>query len=174
MKIIEEAGRLLSECGFKTRFSTEGLLFEDRSVFGIVKSYDSVSAILGSWEEEQSKFIDRWSASIRVASTKRWNAYLCLLTAQQASDAEEVRLVELEEDLQSMRKIAADNIKTTKDVKRALYPLLPIQSLASLEEQELGERLESRTSLKADFIKMFVDGVPAERIAEHLLEEAGE
>lgn len=171
MKLIEESRSLLSKHGYRTISAGEGLLFEDRTVFGFIRQFESVAKLINGWEDVEADFVDQWSRQIRTASSKRWNAYLCLLSQDDASEAQRGELSKVEEDLTSTRKVAEDAVTTSADLKRALFPLLPIQSLASVEEEDIGKRLSNRASVSGRLVEAFRAGKEPEYIAEMLLQE---
>ena len=57
-------------------------------------------------------------------------------------------LLSIEEDFQSTRKIAQSNLMSPADVTRALLPLLPIQNLVELRQDDPLARLRDRVGDK--------------------------
>lgn len=137
--------------------------FENAALMGFVHVFDTVDAILRSWEERQKTTLARHATSLRGAGTKAWNVYSLFLTEN--SDALRGREIErIEEDFSLTRKIARASIKTADDVEMALLPLLSIRSKPLLGAANFETRLRTRLKdTSPDGVTAFLnDASPAE------------
>jgi hypothetical protein len=63
----------------------------------------------------------------RRGSLKAWNLYTVLLCQDDLRNGDE-GLLAIEEDFSVSRKLVATGVQVTEDVRRALYPLIPVQT----------------------------------------------
>lgn len=149
MDVYSECKRLLELNNYAVIPSETALdqfRFEDESLMGIVWCVSTPSEIIGNWKAKQDRFLRENATQLRKSESKSWNIYVVLL-AEKAPDANErLRLVEIEEDFRSARKIAQADLRTRVDLQRALYPLLPIQNFIGAQEDR-----RAYTSLEARF-----------------------
>lgn len=173
----------LSKTGFRTwqhPDETDRMYFEDRSVFGMVTTYDSVPHLLQNWETRQDQFLESNKKSLRSAGNqeKVWNAYTVHLTVGDFADDErkkaeqENRLFHIEEDFRGTRKVARANITDDEDVAEALFPLLPIQKIPQLAAENYRQRLERELSKEFDdaFLSVLNEEDSTDDIVDKLLE----
>lgn len=175
MRILEEVGSVLRAAGYTVRKGDDNrsVWFEDYSLLGSVSVYDSVEELTRDWRRVQDSFLQRHAPFLRSAQEKVWNCYTVHLTPEQPTPAVLQRLIEIEEDFVSTRKIARAGTSTELDVLRALLPLLPIQNLVRTEEEThvvgLARRLHDWPSGAATAL---LRGVDAEKVLELLMDEA--
>lgn len=140
---------VLQEAGYRCKiagYDPGVLLFEDDSILGFATLFESAADLLAQWREKQNTFIARTAAALRHSSTKSWNCYAVYLCSSPADDGLKPQLSDLEENLSLTRKLVADGLATSRDIQRALLPILPIQnqtSTSSIHSAGLGARLDS-------------------------------
>lgn len=133
LDIIAEANTLLESYGYSCRAgeSDHWLYFEDVSLVGFVAVAPTAGELIASWESRQMDFLHRHAARFRLLGQKSWNVYAVYLTSAKAAAQDLENLRRIEEDLESTRKIARTGIESADDLIRALYPLVPVQTLVS-------------------------------------------
>jgi hypothetical protein len=167
MNLVYETQQILEHAGYSIRStdSEETFDFEDETLYGFVKIYGSVEAIMATWEQQQDTFLKRHASNIRANPPKAWNAYSVFLTASDATSEARVSLCKIEDDFRGTRKIARSNLTTLDDVQQALYPLLPLANRVHLIEG-VGPKLEERLrSLRPNEIKALLNSDIREIIA---------
>lgn len=170
MILLDEAESILRAEGYRTRrersstgaltyFRTEAssdlqralsiadaLVFENATVVGFVRAFDAVDTLIGEWEMYQHAFLRSNSARLRLDPDKAWSVYALFLSSASASPAQRAALGQIEEDLQSTRKIARSDVISRADLQRALLPLLRVRTVAGGAlidaHAELRERLD--------------------------------
>lgn len=183
MDPLTTAETKLSKTGFRTWQPPEGTnraYFEDRSVFGMVTTYETVSHLLQNWERRQDRFLEVNEKSLRSAGNqeKVWNAYTIHLTVGDFADEEqekakqENQLFRIEEDFRGTRKIARANITDKEDVTEALSPLLPIQKKPQLAAENYRQKLEQELSEEFDrtFLSVLNEETSIDEIVDNLLQ----
>ena len=146
MKILEETKNILEENGyFVSPQSGNNLEFEDETLLGFVREAP-LKEIVESWNARQDKFIKDKAAYLRKSALKSWNLYSVFLSSDPADTDARKMLAIIEEDFRATRKIVHVGITTSTDVMRALYPLIPIQSVVGLNADDLKERFRTRLS----------------------------
>jgi hypothetical protein len=138
------------------------LQFEDDSLMGFVWTAPSVGKLLSEWKSRQDGFLRRSAHLLRTAEMKSWNLYAVLLTQDSPSEAERGSLVAVEEDFRSTRKIVQAELTTPSKIRRALYPLLPIQNVVAIEREDVLQRFRHRlTNVPGQALNaLFSDDVP--------------
>lgn len=180
MDPLSTAETELSKAGFETWLhtdETERMYFEDRSVFGMVSAYPSVSNLLKKWESRQDEFLEAYQDSLRSpeGEQKVWNAYTVHLTIGDFSEAkknrtrQENRLFKIENNFRGTRKIARANISNDEDVKDALLPLLPLQRKPELAAENYREQLVQE--LDEDFDYAFLNLLDEEASVNDIVTE---
>lgn len=167
--------RLLTEGGFASAPVTlpdaECLRFEGPTVLGFAIVYPRPASLLARWEHDTRAVITEYQFALKRAQSKAWNTYVILLAAATATEREQVALRAVEEDLIGTRKIASagnDNIET---IRRALLPLLQIQTAPHLEAVDMKDEIRIRTSaLPAEAVGAFLSEATVGQVAQ-LLEE---
>jgi ABC-three component (ABC-3C) system Middle Component 1 len=117
--------------GYRCRlalYDSEMLLFEDDAIVGFAVLYETPAKLITSWQDKQALFIQKNTGTLRRAGTKSWNCYAIFLCSESATETEKHAIAEIEEDLGLTRKIVSEGVMTTRDVQRALLPILPIQN----------------------------------------------
>jgi len=149
MEVIFEAAALLDAHNYavsRQPRSLDEFQFEDESLLGFVWAAPSVRSLLGEWRTRQDAFLRRSAPRLRTVGTKSWNLYVVLLTHDKPDDSERRALVQIEEDFRSARKIAQAELTTSSQVRRALYPFIPIQNVVPMEESDALQRFRNRLS----------------------------
>jgi hypothetical protein len=138
MDLKTESHAILERNGYHVRDTGHGaLLFEDSVVLGTLTCYDSEEALVSKWAAVEVDFLKRSAHSLR-GTEKAWNAYCVFLTSAPRGDCE--RLIQIEEDFVSTRKIARSAIVTSEALTIALLPLLAVQNWLRVQPINL-ERL---------------------------------
>jgi hypothetical protein len=156
MMLLDMADAALRYDGYATRRSTiavediprASVLFESEAVLGAVLSFAEPGELLDAWEAVQTEFLRAHAARLRLDPMKAWSAYLVLLAAQPATENEEAKLIQVEEDLRATRKLARAGVSTAADVQRALLPLLMVQSGPGENQRDAESALRARLSLE--------------------------
>lgn len=112
-------------------------IFEDDTVVGFCKSYESVSNIIDNWEADQDSFIVSHSKLLRTAPQKAWNAYSVFVTEDESTSEHTERIANIEENFRASRKIVKTGIMSKDDLCLGLLSLLPIQNVVSLQTEDL-------------------------------------
>lgn len=163
---------VLASARFEVDESKDSVVFfENDSVCGACFLFDTAADLLDSWQTCQQDFLIARGAALRKAHEKAWSVYLAFLTGEQATQAQQASLLEIEEDLSSTRKIVKDRVKDLADIKDALLPLLPLQNLLTVDALDDERRVESRLALPTRTSKAFFDRQEPERIVEILIDE---
>jgi hypothetical protein len=148
--LLTSGAEVLSEAGFSTEaISVKGraaLAFEDATVLGFLLAYDDLAHLIDSWARDADAAVASYQFGLRRAGQKAWNAYLVLLTGNEADYTASAALNAIEEDLSGMRKIARAGIANIADLRAALLPLLPLQSAPLLEAVEVAAEIRQRTT----------------------------
>ena len=174
MNIIDESRGLLEISGYKTKYSeleANFLYFEDDSLLGFVISFSTTDNLLKYWKEKSDKFLMKNADRLRSNPRKAWNIYSIFLTTEEPASPIFNELLEIEDNLQSSRKIARSNIKTREDLLYALYPIIPIQNRVVLQPENFIERVRDRISLGERTLTAFLGASDAEEVANFLIEE---
>lgn len=175
MNLLSSAMSLLKSAGYdilETRELVDSFYFEDETIMGIVICFSTAKELLDSWRDRQNEFLKRSAPLIRNSGLKAWNIYTIFLTHEKCPKGKEVAFQAIEENFVGTRKIARIGLVTSNDVKYALLPVLPLQSLAQLREVNIQEELKSRLDLKnATQSTLFGPAGPQE-LADKLLGES--
>jgi len=149
MPILDEARGILERAGYLV-FSADAttLEFEDDTLMGFIAAYQFGEEIVRSWRDRQSSFLRKNAPALRSSGLKSWNVYSVFLAASNNYTETKRELLAIEEDFQSTRKIAQSNLVSATDVSRALFPLLSIQNLVELRQEDPTERLRARVGEK--------------------------
>jgi hypothetical protein len=174
MDLRLESESILENSGYRVRESLEDLpmiYFEDSSLVGFISIEPSCQGLLKTWKTKQDAFLQNNAQRFRSASYKAWNAYSVFLTDDTCSAEEKNELRLIEEDFRGTRKIAVANLVTREDLRRALYPLLPIQNLMSLQGRNASDLLFERLPLTESQKTAFLTDESAEQFVKHLIDE---
>lgn len=184
MDPLTTAETKLSKAGFNTWLpadETDRMYFEDRSVFGMVTTYESVSGLLQNWENRQDQFLRKNEKVLRSAGNqeKVWNAYTVHLTVGDLAHEErekaeqENRLFRIEENFRGTRKIARANVTDDEDVADALFPLLPLQRIPRLAAENYRQQLEQELGEEFDdaFLGVLNEDASIDDIVKDLLQD---
>ena len=133
MNLLDTAASMLTRAEYHTSSSTSAkdlLHFEGDTIVGYVAVYDSVAALLESWEERQDSFLRRHAGKLRSSHQKAWNIYSIFLVSEEPTPQQESQLRRIEEDFHATRKIVCA-ARNRDDIRRALAAILPL-SLAGV------------------------------------------
>lgn len=145
MDLSEEARSILETAGYRVFSERRSILhLESDVVMGFVAICETSAEIVNYWRERQSQFLRRNATALRESGLKSWNVYSVFLAEFSDPNEHNNRLLEIEEDFQSTRKIAQSNLLSRADVVRALLPLLPLQNFVQLKEDDPISRLRTR------------------------------
>jgi hypothetical protein len=146
MRIVEEARNILEKYSYTaSRLGEDMLQFEDGTLLGFICELP-VTTIVQSWSSRQDEFLKRNAIVLRHSALKAWNLYSVFLSSDVPDENDRRALVAIEEDFRASRKVVHTAIQTVTDVTRALYPFIPIQNIASLEESDSLHKLRGRLS----------------------------
>ena len=139
MDILTQSATLLKHFGYETEFrdmANQGVLyFEDESLLGFVW-VDDAGTIIANWQEVQDQFVRTNASKLRQSLTKTWNLYMVCLASERCSAEQQMAFVTIQENFRGARKIIQSGITGESQLVRALYPLLPIQNLVSLDAED--------------------------------------
>ncbi len=174
MDLRRETIIILEAAGYQVRDALDNLsmiYFEDSSLIGFVTIERSYEELISDWKVKQNRFLETNAQKLRSASLKAWNAYSVLLTQDSCSVDETNTLRLIEEDFRGTRKIAVAGLITTSDLRRALYPLLPLQNLILLQPEDTTALLRSRLDLSESQKEIFLGLDSAEELVKYLMDE---
>lgn len=150
MELISFVEQVMHDAEFSTKRirvgESVGLAFESITVLGFVFAYENTMQLISSWTADADQAIGSHQLALRRAGNKAWNAYVILISAEQASFNEAIRISAIEEDLVGTRKIVFAGVKDLTDARAALLPLLPIQSSPKLEATDIPNEIRQRTT----------------------------
>lgn len=165
MDIETQTEIILREGRYETWPWTKGLVpvvcFENEMIVGFVHTFPTTPALLGGWEQAQKVALSRYAPALRAAGLKAWNVYSIFLTGDSAPLlAKRVELIE--EDFSMTRKIARTAVRTAADLRRALLPVMPLQSAPVIGAADYHRRLRGRMKdLPAEAVSAFLGPVAA-------------
>lgn len=163
MRLLEEARTILDKYRYSmSSLGEDTLQFEDDTLLGFICELP-LHTILESWERRQDDFLARNARVLRNSALKAWNLYSVFLSPDVPSKTDQKGLVNIEEDFRASRKVVHAGILTVTDVRRALYPFIPIQNIASLEESDSLQKLRRRLS---ELPRVAVDVLLDERLSD--------
>lgn len=173
MNILSIASQQLSEAGYSVAAledqSLKYLAFEGDTVLGFVLSFPDTGSLIEHWRSQSQQILKAAQFGLRRAEAKSWNAYLILLSAEQADYAGSVTLSAIEEDLTGTRKIARAGIDAEEDGRAALLPLLSIQNAPQLDAVDMAAEIRLRTTeLPGELVDAFVGGASDTTILQML------
>jgi len=175
MNLLDVSREVLGAGGYRTHAPSptdNAFHFEDDALLGFVALHPDVPSILGKWREQQDAFLKSQARVLRDAPVKSWNVYSVFLTSAVCPPDLWQRFVTVEEDFSGTRKLTRHSLVTRDDVLRALYPLIPIQTVVTLSESDARERLRAQLELPTRALaellgpgsaKTFADALEAEQ-----------
>jgi len=172
--ILDEVRSLLEAAGYATRAERPddpALYFEDECLLGFVRVFDDSESLVSGWKAEQETFLRQNASTLRKDPVKAWNLYAVFLTRGPASLASSPAIVAIEEDFQSMRKIARAGIRTRDELAVVLGPLLPIQTGLVLVPTDVHARLLERLGPDESPRRLLLSDTPPDEIARLVTEE---
>jgi hypothetical protein len=147
MDLLAQTAALLKRFGYDIVSSDmpgrRFLKFEDDSLLGFVW-VDNVGAIIETWEAVQDQFLRENASTLRKSPTKTWNLYMVCLSGARGNAEQQTALASLQEDFRGARKIAHSGVASEAQLIRALYPLIPVQNVVSLEAEDPVSRVRER------------------------------
>lgn len=139
MEIVAQCASLLRRCGYEVEVTDfvgkTTLYFEDESLIGFIW-VEALDAIVAEWQKVQDEFIRANATKLRRSLLKTWNLYMVCLSDAKATPEQQLALASIQEDFRGARKIVQSGIASETQLLRALYPLIPIQNLVSLEAED--------------------------------------
>ena len=175
MTVLERAARALVSAEFTVKQYGAEVRFEDPSVLGFAVEFATVEDLLQQWRGAEERFLRTNAAALRTDRRKSWNIYSVLLTAGQSSPELAKRLLAVEEDFRSTRKVARSGLATDRDVEDALLPLLPLRHRVSLQPEEALARVAERIQeLPPEVVRALLRDASAEALARMLLAKGKE
>ena len=159
---IAEVEALLGAVGYRI---TQGagdldLVFRDDSLVGFVEFKEDVDSVLSNWRNHENDFLRQERQLLMRLGARAWNAYSVFLIRSSCNAVQAAALRAAEENLQNTRKLFRVGVTNPEAVRRSLYPLLPVQALATGQTQNptllLRERLA--TEIPAPVIDAFIAG----------------
>lgn len=173
MNVLSIASQQLSEAGYSVAAmeeqSVKYLAFEGDTVLGFVLSFPDPGSLIEHWRSHSQQILKAAQFGLRRAEAKSWNAYLILLSAEQANYAGSVTLSAIEEDLTGTRKITRAGIHAEEDARAALLPLLSIQNAPQLDAVDMAAEIRQRTTeLPSELVEAFVGGASDTTILQML------
>jgi hypothetical protein len=163
MRIVEEARNILEKYRYTaSRLREDMLQFEDETLLGFICELP-LRTIIESWSSRQDEFLRRNAIVLRHSALKAWNLYSVFLSSDVPDENDRRALIKIEEDFRASRKVVHTAIQTVTDVTRALYPFIPIQNIASLEESDSLHKLRGRLS---ELPRAAVDALFNERVTD--------
>lgn len=140
-QLLESVEAVLREAHYDTWRVKPGegpLVFENPAVIGFVHVFPSAAALIDSWADVEQTTLRQFATRFRSAGEKAWNVYSIFLSEVAGSESE---LEKIEENFVLTRKIARSGVATTSEVTASLLPILPLQSVPTLEDGDLEQRL---------------------------------
>jgi ABC-three component (ABC-3C) system Middle Component 1 len=174
MDLALEARKILETTNYSIKVSQTDQLFyfEDLSLFGFVWVAESLEEMLQDWKRKQDEFLREQDKTLRKSRDKSWNVYSVFLTSDDASKEENNQLIKIEEDFQGTRKLARAGLHSPSQVISALFPLIPIQKLVSLSEEDALFRLRSKLNFLPDeFLNAIVGSASVNDLKDILLRD---
>ena len=124
-------------------------------------------SILKNWRAKQGTFLSDKDEQLRKSKGKSWNIYSVFLTEADPSPDEENELVLIEEDFRGTRKLARAGLRTSSQIARALLPLIPVQNLVVLGEEDAMNRLKTRlASIPGALLDAILGSATAAQVTE--------
>ncbi len=169
MDIATQAASYLKRFGYSIQ-ETEladrvTVFFEDDSLLGLLW-VDELDTIISDWEHMQDEFVRLNASKLRRSMLKTWNLYMICLCSDLPSPVQLSAAQGIQEDFRGARKIVQAGISSETQLLRALYPLIPIQSLVFIESQNPEARLLSRlTQLRDHAVYALVSNNLDDRVA---------
>lgn len=171
-RLVDDVRVVLEGAGFATfapRPDSLALQFEDISIIGLVHVLDTVDEILTKWQLIQDDFLRENASRFMRDTTKAWNLYTVLLTAEVPSHETAAWLFAIEDDFRGTRKIARAGVVSREDLTAALAPILPLSNVLAVGLVDAKQRLLERLAAVSPALRNLATGAPAEAIAASLL-----
>lgn len=170
--LLAESRSVLENAGFSTfasRPDAPFFHFEDASVLGIVRVFETVEILIAEAQTTQDSFLQTSAKMLALDPFKAWNAYTVLLAQPMPTPDQTRQLFELEEDFRATRKIARAGFRSRSDLASALASLLPLQQVLSIALTDERVRLVERLGpTQSPMQALVTDKATAEEIAASL------
>lgn len=149
--LLSEAARVLQGNDFAVVSELlEGTEAETQWV--LAESDLFIIAVVAAQDLSELRKVEAWAApglveriTQRQAGSKRWDAYLVLMTQGTVDDDDARKLVDLEYDTKGVRRVVAVDMEPTNaDVRRVLQPFLPLGEHSGAELQDAFRDLEDQ------------------------------
>ncbi len=114
-----------------------GRFYEDSYGVVLLVVYETWSALLDGWSEDQARLVELMSAHMTRSDPKSWEGYLVLFCPAIPPAGENGRLQEIRYDITRVRKLiaAGEELGELADVERTILPLLPVSPPSELEPE---------------------------------------
>lgn len=171
-RLVDDVRVVLEGAGFATfapKPDSLALHFEDISIIGLVHVFDTADEILSKWQVIQDDFLRENASRFMRDTTKAWNLYTVLLTAEVPGDNVAAKLFAIEDDFRGTRKIARAGVGSREDLTAALAPILPLRNVLAVGLVDAKERLLERLGAVTPALRNLATDAPAEAIAASLL-----
>lgn len=173
MDLITEVRRALERNHYSvvpSRAADNTIHFEDGNLMGFVWAAPTARELRKEWEVRQDSFLKANSQVLRKSEMKAWNLYAVLLTSDEPNEDDKLAFLEIEEDFRAARKIARGGLSTSKDVFDALLPLIPIQTMVSVEREDELATLRGRVkSVPGRAVEILLDEGYSQKGADGIL-----
>ena len=170
---MDSARSVLEEANYRTQISDISectFYFEDNSLLGFVSIYGTFQHFHDTWKDHQDRFLEDKAKMLRSEPLKAWNVYGVYIIEEDCPQSQIHQIINIEENLIGLRKIVRTGVKTNLDVKYALLPLLPIQNLTTVQEEEALKHLRDRlTAAKSPIVELLDIATPQE-LAKSLID----
>ena len=143
--LVAAANEILEFGGFSpvnpsasnTWSATSTRVYEDAYSIVCVAVYETWADLSSRWTEDQSNLVGLISEHFGRNDAKAWDGYLVLLTPSVVPTHERLRAISIQRNTLHLRKLFAggDELRSIKDVRRVLLPLLPLED--DYEDEEL-------------------------------------
>jgi hypothetical protein len=173
--LLSSAQILLREAGFATGLSSidgsQLVRFEDDTLMGFGWVFTSADEMISHWKAIETALLTQYAPRLRGAGEKAWNVYSVFLSSAGATSSQARQVHWIEENLDRTRKIAACGVTTREELRRALFPLLPLQQKPALRAEDVTERLQRRAAEIAPKASRVVldDDVPVDEVVRILV-----
>ena len=145
-KLMKDAGFQLVEPGsarnWKARVAN---IYEDAYSIVCIAIYETWTHLHFAWTDDQANLVDLISEYFTRVDAKASEGYLVLLTPSVVPQADRSAANGIKNDISRVRKLLADGLelKTAGGVRRTLFPVLPLNELGMIEDQDVLEALPS-------------------------------
>jgi hypothetical protein len=164
MPLLTDARAVLSSSGYDTWLWQQKelivLCFEDDSLIGFLHEFVTATDLIENWRRRESIVLTHFAPNLKTSAQKAWNVYSVFLTEDRCDRQLSRRVMRIDENFESTRKIARPHVAPSM-VARALLPLMPIQAAVNLDINN-----------SKDIFKQRLQAVAAPRLVDATLSES--